>query len=193
VGEEYVLEPGFYEQTYLNALGCDSLVALQLDHYEVIENLSVANNDNVLSISTDYTDYQWFLNGELLTNETENSVDATLYGSGDYYAYATDENGCEVVSTVLTITIIGVTELDKIQMGFLYPNPSSGRVNFRSNNSTNRRITIFNALGAEVHSVTVLANNLTMDLSLLNSGIYFYVVQTSEGSYTERLIIKVEE
>jgi hypothetical protein len=38
-----------------------------------------------------------------------------------------------------------------------------------------------------------LANNLTMDLSLLNSGIYFYVVQTSEGSYTERLIIKVEE
>lgn len=193
VGEEYVLEPGVYEQTYLNALGCDSLVALQLDHYEVIENLSVANNDNVLSISTDYTDYQWFLNGELLTNETENSVDATLYGSGDYYAYATDENGCEVVSTVLTITIIGVTELDKIQMGFLYPNPSSGLVNFRSNNSTNRRITIFNALGAEVHSVTVLANNLTMDLSLLNSGIYFYVVQTSEGSYTERLIIKVEE
>jgi hypothetical protein len=169
------------------------LVALQLDHYEVIENLSVANNDNLLSISTDYTDYQWFLNGELLTNETENSVDATLYGSGDYYAYATDENGCEVVSTVLTITIIGVTELDKSQMGYLYPNPSSGLVNFRSNNSTNRRITIFNALGAEVHSVTVLANNLTMDLSALHSGIYFCVVQTSEGSYTERLIIKVEE
>ncbi len=193
VGEEYVLEPGFYEQTFVNAIGCDSLVALELVHYQTLENITLENENNVLSISTDYTDYLWFLNGDLLADEPENAIDAADYGSGDYQVNVLNENGCEVTSTILTITIISVTELDKGQKGYLYPNPTTGLVNFRSNDSAITGITIFNALGAEVYSANALANKLTLDLSGLHSGIYFCVVQTSEGSYTQKLMIKGEE
>ena len=193
IGEDYYSEAGFYEQAFVNSLGCDSLAGLQLDYYEVIENLSVANNDNVLSISPDYTNYQWLLNGEILANETENSIDATLYGSGEYQSQATDENGCGLSSSSESITIINVPEIDTSIEVFLYPNPTSGKLSFQSDNAEIKEIAIYSPSGAIVHRTVLTDNTVILNINHLENGIYFCMIYTSKGIFTERLVIQKGE
>ncbi len=76
----------------------------------------------------------------------------------------------------------------------IYPNPSKGLVtiDLADINAANIQVAIFNLLGALVQQPYTNMNQqsqLQLDLSELNSGVYFIKIHTSEGIVTQKLVI----
>ncbi|MGB1032618.1 MAG: FG-GAP repeat domain-containing protein, partial [Flavobacteriales bacterium] len=65
----FISTPGLYTMTLENTLMCDSIIGLQLSNFNsdtpVIEDLGTS-----LSIESNWTNMQWFLEGELIDGET---------------------------------------------------------------------------------------------------------------------------
>ncbi len=71
----------------------------------------------------------------------------------------------------------------------MYPNPADNLLNIRSAQSINN-IKIVSVIGQEVKSVNPAANQITLDISNLESGIYFVTISTDNGSVIKKLTIK---
>ena len=115
-----------------------------------------------------------------LTNE----IDPT-YGSGLYSVEVVDENGC-----------VGYYDYDFLSTNFdsvenneivLYPNPSSGILNFNKP-LDNERIEIFSFKGIRVFDKIVASSN-SINLNL-DSGIYLMKISNNYRSLNTKLIIK---
>ncbi|MFN5673680.1 MAG: T9SS type A sorting domain-containing protein, partial [Bacteroidota bacterium] len=90
-------------------------------------------------------------------------------------------------STVITIKVnscIGIEEQAK-QVFNIYPNPSSGLIRIEAETET--EITITNALGQHIKTLTLNAqNNFKANVSIQTKGLYFLKTK----SLTEKLIIE---
>jgi len=71
----------------------------------------------------------------------------------------------------------------------MYPNPADNLLNIRSAQSINN-IKIVSVIGQEVKSVNPATNQITLDISNLESGIYFVTITTENGSVIKKLTIK---
>lgn len=67
----------------------------------------------------------------------------------------------------------------------IYPNPTNGVVNIKSSNSKNTT-EIYNLLGEKIIST----DNERIDLSNYQKGVYIIRVSTSNGTYSQKLILK---
>lgn len=74
----------------------------------------------------------------------------------------------------------------------IYPNPTSGKINFKLNNvdTTFLEVTYFNTLGQTVAKFELKNNNSQINLSYLKKGIYFYSIRNKKGILTKNKIIK---
>ncbi|MCD4695250.1 MAG: T9SS type A sorting domain-containing protein [Bacteroidales bacterium] len=72
---------------------------------------------------------------------------------------------------------------DKIH---IYPNPSSGVVNIAQTRNSDSNIQVLNLTGQVVYSKEIHEKNEKLDLSFLETGVYFMRI----GDYTERLVIR---
>jgi hypothetical protein len=88
------------------------------------------------------------------------------------------EQGC--------IEILGdVTDLNAQEQFVVAPNPSSGIVSFQTNFTVPTMVSVIDAFGKECANFQIDQNNSVMDLSNLDTGIYF--IQTK--SHTQRLVL----
>ncbi|WP_425077517.1 T9SS type A sorting domain-containing protein [Psychroserpens sp. S379A] len=69
----------------------------------------------------------------------------------------------------------------------LYPNPTTTRLHFKGIDVVNT-ITIYNALGQQVTSLTPNINNGTINTSMLSSGLYFVEVYVNDQSKTFKVL-----
>jgi hypothetical protein len=97
VSNEY---SGFYSLTVTDINGCISTSDFIVYIHEVTQPIITHDGNNTLLISNDWTEdyenYQWFINGEALSNETNSTY--MLTNSGDYTVEVTDTNGCVSLS-----------------------------------------------------------------------------------------------
>ncbi len=124
--------------------------------------------------------------------DTVPSTDNVGTGSGVWNVYPFFESGNIVISDqdggfflVKQNETLDVTTFEENSELSMFPNPSSGIVGIRSNNTIGELV-IYNTLGQAVYKTVNPNNNLELDLSHLQSGIYF--VQTD--SDTKKLILK---
>lgn len=85
----------------------------------------------------------------------------------------------------------GVAEISLSESVNIYPNPSSGLVNFNfKTDLTGSIIKITNALGELVSEEKISAEEFTLDLSNLISGIYNVTILGDNNSYTKKIVIQ---
>jgi len=77
----------------------------------------------------------------------------------------------------------------------LFPNPSKGIVTLSTSNPAfnNCKVTVLNVLGEEVRTfefTDLNANNKTLDLSVLDKGVYLIRCKSEKSEFTQRLILK---
>ncbi|MDP2386851.1 MAG: T9SS type A sorting domain-containing protein [Bacteroidota bacterium] len=86
-------------------------------------------------------------------------------------------------------SLIGLNEIyNAVEFTFV-PNPANDQVEIRlPRNTTSSTIEIYNTLGQKVLNKTSNATELTIDITLLQSGTYFVKVYNENGSSTKKLI-----
>lgn len=133
--------------------------------------------------SSDYS-FEWYHNNILINGSNGSTHTATQ--SGDYYVVATNLSvGCIGISNVATVSENTMsTENFLLNQNFsIYPNPVQENLNVVSRKSNIISIELFNLSGQLIKYYNVNnAEESKIDVSLLQSGIYFVQINTKEGN-----------
>lgn len=147
--------------------------------------------DSVFIYSNYPTGNQWYLNGNPILGETNDTVNYAEVGqNGGYTVLYTDANGCSAFSSASNVVIIfdvGVEEESPLSVK-IYPNPSSGLINLDLIEGADQLMVT--SLSGEV---IWFENNLnsginTLDLSDLADGTYLVRIVIGERIITKKLI-----
>jgi len=138
------------------------------------------------------TSWLWTFEGGIPATSTEQNPQGIAYNfSGDYQVtlLVTNQFGQDSITETIPIIITGINEIAGNQLQ-VYPNPSSGHFYVRNIPETSS-ITICNAASEIVSHIRVVekTDNYALDLSELKRGIYYLKIQTSEKTWTQKLIL----
>ena len=91
-------------------------------------------------------------------------------------------------SVVVTDNTLGINDINDIKVS-VYPNPTTNNINIQSDEQI-MNITVYNTIGQMVRNVSPAATNFSMEMSNLDTGMYFVNVFTETGSKTVKVIKK---
>lgn len=213
LGEIYqnlnVTNAGEYWLEYTSADGCKSQSEVVTVNYVASPNTpsftNIGNEYMVADPSQLPTDYslQWYLDGNLLTDETGLSYCLMQPGVFLLALEVTDNlTGCTnefslgvSFDTDYTCAISATDETASAEQSLLvFPNPTAGDVmlDFRMKNPGRASLQIFDALGKLAHSQALQATETQvkqpLDLGHLPAGAYFIKLQTADGVLTGRVV-----
>ena len=129
----------------------------------------------------------------ILVNRIVNTPSITHYecmdvleeaGNYVYRIIAFYQNGCESDPEDIEIT---VTSVDDQNLGYvsLYPNPTNGIVNVKADGL--KRLQIVNMMGQVLSSQEVNEDEVTIDLSSFDKGMYLVIVTTGQGTIVKKI------
>lgn len=142
--------------------------------------------------------YRYVINGEGYSSQNSG---AEFFGLGNNtiidYVKVTWLSGVEdVLYNVSSNQKIHIVESSTLSVSdnvidrfSLFPNPSKGKVIVQTNFSS-YKISVFNVFGARIFKKDNLKNNTDLDLSNLESGIYFIKVISSGNEWVKKLIVR---
>lgn len=118
---------------------------------------------------------------------------APEYIGNDGYAYLWLKNGRPGTATQTPIPVkLGVLSVNKNDVSTvrMYPNPSSGLVNFEGIKGV-KQIQLLNVTGNVLRSKNIENTNTAfIDVTNIPSGVYLVAMQTDEGKFFNKLIVK---
>jgi PKD repeat protein len=87
---------------------------------------------------------------------------------------------------------VGINDKEKSRLITVYPNPARGMVTLIPARTMNADIRIYNSLGSEMMTVTdaLLNGNYQMDISKLQSGLYFIRINSQDIQQTVKLVVE---
>ncbi|MES2561086.1 MAG: immunoglobulin-like domain-containing protein, partial [Bacteroidota bacterium] len=98
----------------------------------------------------------------------------------------------KVQRLVTVIEVTGISELSSNSNLSIYPNPSKGL--FTIANKTNTSIVsvqVMDAVGKAVYTKATQSNEVTVDLTLMNKGLYFVIIKDSTGKeYSSKIVVE---
>ena len=115
---------------------------------------------------------------------TQSPVAGTVFTPGVYTITMTATLGAATVVRTFTLTVLalGVDENIKINT-VIYPNPATNQITIKGEFDTNESISVYNLLGQKVLDHTINANEETINISKLATGVYTIYFNTSKESY----------
>jgi hypothetical protein len=166
---------GTFTQTLENANGCDSILQVTVD---IMENNFTPENDNgTLQATQNGVSYQWI---DCETNQPIAGANQPTYtptASGSYSVVVTGNQG-SVTSECISV-VISSTEMIVEESFQLFPNPASEflQLQFKGNRPAN--YSIFDGQGRLVQTGSFTQNQHTIQVSSLQCGLYFLIVQAN--------------
>jgi len=191
--------PGTYTVTNTVAAsgGCavvTATITLTINATPAQPTVSVRYNGPVTTLtSSAATGNQWYLNGTVIAGAT--AQDYVVNSAAQYGAYTvvvTNAAGCASVPSATQVVTSGVKPLAGSSLT-LYPNPTTDGMLTVKLAGYNKAVelTVYNAIGQQVRTLTVPAGRLDqpLDLTQLPSGVYMLRART-EGGLDVRRIVK---
>lgn len=160
---------------------CMERDTLTISQGQALPDPVISENGGVLS-STSAPNYQWYMNGNLLSGQNLQSLIGIINPSGQYYVAIVSPDGCTSYSNIYQQNAgTGVEEL-KNQFS-IYPNPADESIMIHGN-ATITKIVIEDLNGKIVLEKT---NKLQkIDVSNLKKGIYFLKIVTENDFFTTK-------
>ncbi|MBL7900348.1 MAG: T9SS type A sorting domain-containing protein, partial [Crocinitomicaceae bacterium] len=149
--------------------------------------------DSVFIVSSYTTGNQWYVNGNPILGETNDTCNYYIVGqNGGYEVEYTDGNGCSVFSDpadVIIIIDVSVEEEEDIFGLSVYPNPTTGTLNIDLKDGADQMMLVsMNGTVVMVENNPIAGIN-TLDLSDVADGMY--VLQfVKEGQVLSKRIVK---
>lgn len=185
---------GTFVDTFANAgaNGCDSIRILNLTVSSLPAVPTITQSGNTLTSST-ATQYQWYLNGNLLPGETNQTLIITT--NGVYTVQVTNGASCSILSTPFNAIFNGINQVNTNIHVNIFPNPTNGIVNLLFSNFPNAEnisIRLYNEVGQQVVDkiIAVSGKNFSLVQSLqeFSAGVYFIQLQQGTWIYGERIL-----
>ena len=180
------------------------------EHAYPVQNLRAAIVGDCITLHIDWdapeegnpVGYNIYVNGELIEeNFTGNSYsDVTI--AGDLYddkhvhiaeVVAVYENG---MTSVAAIAIIdndwtNVAETEDVNV-MIYPNPAKEVVRLSTDNGQQTTVRVYNVMGILVGTrlATSETDEIEINVSDYNPGVYFFNIQTENGSVTKKIVVE---
>jgi hypothetical protein len=181
------------------------------EHLYAVENLSAGIGGDAVDFCIGWhkpekgnpTAYNVYLDGELFLENYTDTYFSSYYENyhGELLDYLTDgnqhivevvavyENGTSVGSAVLVIEETNVSEITENNIS-VYPNPANDFVKLSAVSGQLSVVKIYNCLGMMVEEIEVNANEVEINISEYNTGIYFVNVQTENGNLVKKVVKK---
>ena len=163
-----------------------------------VSNDTPTTNETVdfTNSSENATDYFWkFGDG---TTSTEANPTHVFQEEGTYLVTlsAVNGDGCSVTSSQeIVVSLLTNTQDELLSENLkLYPNPTTGELNIeldRSNQNGLTEIVMVDLLGRTVRQLTgaqIQGNNLQIDMTDLNNGVYHLIFVTNDAKTTRRVV-----
>jgi hypothetical protein len=148
--------------------------------------LSYNDEINVLSCTNCAgTTLNWYLNGELVPNQTSSSW--SPIDNGEYYAVATSSEGCSAEGEPLLVIVVSVNQLSQDPIK-LYPNPVRDLLTVQSDMVMDE-IQIFDARGRLVYVHPHPAVQAEITLTHFAQGVYHVFVKTPHTIERQQIIL----
>ncbi len=154
---------------------------LNLVQYQILPSPIITDNTGVVT-SNYQPNYQWFLNGNAITNENKQLLFVSPpYGS--YNVSVTSVNGCVSNSNIITINA-GIKE-NVFSLGTIFPNPTTSEFSI----STNEHLisTKLKDLNGKCVDLIEVGGNI-YSISHLKVGTYFIEMETKSGIFHSKII-----
>lgn len=174
---------GFYNQTFTNSAGCDSVLTLNLT-IDLVDN-TVTQSGNSLTATGTGT-YQWIdcdNNNTPITGATNQLFSATSAGS---FAVVISNGSCTDTSNCFTI--VGIHDLNKLNNLSVTPNPSTGVFSISNPDLKNYRLSVYEVSGKQLYNTDVTVKNFRLDLSKYENGIYLLKIENENSVEFMKLI-----
>lgn len=179
-------EDGDYQVVATGRFGCTSFS--QIFSYCSSVSVSVSENNGTLEATAGFVSYQWYQVGGVGTGIVgATSSTYTPTEEGTYYCDASDAN-CTGTSNIIVFSTTSIANFgngNKLNLN-IFPNPASSVLNITSDFEI-EEIVIYNISGKAMLTV---ATAKTIDISRLETGIYFIKVNSAKGSLVQKLIKK---
>ena len=89
-----------------------------------------------------------------------------------------------------TVNFLDVNSFEMVPENFvLFPNPTTGKIEFNGDQSLINKIIIFDYFGRIIKNEENIKNNC-IELNEFNDGIYFIKLETKNGNFTQKIILK---
>jgi hypothetical protein len=174
--------------TLTNAVGCDSVVTLDLT-INSVSDITTTTSGVTITANNSSATYAWLdcdNNNAVISGETGQSFTVTANGN---YAVELTENGCVDTSACENIITIGISENTFGSAVSLYPNPTTGDITIDLGEKSNSvSITITDLTGKIIQSKTYSDSQL-LNLTLDNpAGVYLLMIESGDDRAVIRLI-----
>ncbi|UTW67500.1 SBBP repeat-containing protein [bacterium SCSIO 12643] len=189
-GNTYTMSNNSATHTLINSKGCDSVITLNLTITKV-SDLTVSVNQVTITSNNVNATYQWLDcddNYSPISNETLMSFTATKNGN---YAVELTENGCVDTSACVSITKVGIGELEPNVKLVVYPNPSSDIFNVVFEKQvSNVELKVTDVQGKLIYRKKI--QNTSQAKIELNEapGVYFLSIKTLRSQKTIQLLLE---
>jgi len=198
-------EAGTYEISLTVANNNGSSTETKTDYiiigYAPVADFSVDMVYNLDETVIDFTDlsennpssWEWSFEGGTPGTSTLQNPTGIVYTVPGYYLlslYASNNFGIDSIMGTVYVDVISNIHLNNNKLFNVYPNPSSGILNIELNDYIVENIWIYNSLGKIIYQVnSIRKEQLIIDLSMFDNGIYFLKFETPEKSFTKRIIL----
>jgi uncharacterized delta-60 repeat protein len=146
------------------------------------------NNDSLFAnVSNPNATLQWYLDGTILTGETNDLLVTTQNGS--YVVEVTNANGCTGTDTI-QVTNTGIADLSNKNLVSIYPNPINDVLFINNYSASTVEVSIFDLNGKMILKSAVANGINKMDVSTLTAGVYMIETKAGENTSRQRLVKK---
>ncbi len=190
------METTMYTVTITDLVSGDQLInQMELVVNETPETPTIVQTgDNLVSSSA--TGNQWYDDNGII--EGENGQICAPEETGNYWTIVSNSSGCE--SEPSNIIFFQPTSIEELLSGGkvnVYPNPAGNTVtvDYIAKDKQDVSISLFNAYGQVIHNLTQSNFNrngtysVQFDVSSVMAGVYYFKIEGSDFSYTEKIII----
>ncbi|MDQ3046049.1 MAG: T9SS type A sorting domain-containing protein [Bacteroidota bacterium] len=145
------LASGTYPVSVQDASGCIFTTSISVNNTGSTPSTPSVTQSGLVLTSSSATGNQWYLNGTLIPGETGQNLTVTSNG---VYSVVVTTGGCSSsASAPLTITSVGVDQMNNPYFLNIYPNPNDGNfiISFSSNDISSYTVELTNALGQLIY------------------------------------------
>ena len=166
--------------TTSNALGCDSVVTLDLTINPIVATIAQNGNDIEASATNGAAPYSF----DWSTGESTPSI--TPNTNGPYWVVVSDANACSSDTTSFDVTFVsgtGILSIDKVFN--IYPNPTNDLINIDTKgNNQYLSANVYDIFG----KLLINTNNSKISLNKFEDGVYILEINTPTNTFTTRII-----